>query len=78
MNISVIGNGFVGGAVANGFKHREPLIYDVDPSRSNCSLNQALDANYIFICLELYTSYTIKKIRFIYLLYPLLFLHFLI
>lgn len=51
MNVSVIGNGFVGGAVANGFKHRKPLIYDVDPSRSNCSLNQALDANYIFICL---------------------------
>lgn len=51
MKISVIGNGFVGGAVANGFKHRNPLVYDVVPSRSNCSLNQALKAEYIFICL---------------------------
>lgn len=51
MKISVIGNGFVGGAVANGFKHREPMIYDVDPTRSNCSLNEALKSDYIFVCL---------------------------
>jgi len=51
MKISVIGNGFVGGAVANGFKHRNPLVYDVVPSRSNCSLNEALKAEYIFVCL---------------------------
>jgi UDPglucose 6-dehydrogenase len=51
MTISVIGNGFVGGAVANGFKHRDPFIYDIDSKRSNCSLQKALKSNYIFICL---------------------------
>lgn len=51
MKISVIGNGFVGAAVANGFGHRNPLIYDIDPARSNCTLTQALEAEYIFVCL---------------------------
>lgn len=51
MKISVIGNGFVGGAVANGFSNRKPIVYDIDPTRSNGSLNEALKADFIFICL---------------------------
>lgn len=49
--ISVIGNGFVGGAVVNGFSHLQPKVYDVDPQRSECSLQEALEQEYIFICL---------------------------
>lgn len=49
--ISVIGNGFVGGAIANGFSQLKPKIYDVDPQRSECSLEEALEQEYIFVCL---------------------------
>lgn len=49
--ISVIGNGFVGGAVAYGFSQLQPKVYDVDPQRSQCSLKEALEQQYIFVCL---------------------------
>jgi len=49
--ISVIGNGFVGGAIANGFSQLKPKIYDVDPQRSQCSLEEALEQEYVFVCL---------------------------
>lgn len=49
--ISVIGNGFVGGAVAHGFSQLQPKVYDIDPQRSECSLEQALEQEYIFVCL---------------------------
>jgi len=49
--LAVIGNGFVGGAVANGFKHRNPFVYDIDLNKSNSSLKDALGCKYIFICL---------------------------
>ena len=49
--ISVIGNGFVGGAVANGFSRLNPKVYDIDPKRSTCSLAEALQSKFIFVCL---------------------------
>lgn len=49
--ISVIGNGFVGGAVAHGFSHLQPKVYDVDSQRSECSLQEALEQEFIFVCL---------------------------
>jgi nucleotide sugar dehydrogenase len=49
--VSVIGNGFVGGAVAHGFASENPLVYDIDPSKSNCTFEQALEAEIIFVCL---------------------------
>lgn len=49
--ISIIGNGFVGGAVTYGFLHLKPKVYDVDSQRSQCSLEEALEQDYIFVCL---------------------------
>ena len=49
--ISIIGNGFVGSAVAYGFSHFQPKVYDVDPQRSQCSLDEALAQACIFVCL---------------------------
>lgn len=49
--ISVIGNGFVGGAIAHGFSHLQPKVYDVDYQRSQCTLEEALEQDCIFICL---------------------------
>lgn len=49
--VSVIGNGFVGGAVAHGFAKHSPLVYDIDPAKSNCSFEEALGAIFIFVCL---------------------------
>ena len=51
MLISVIGNGFVGGAIAHGFSHLQPKVYDVDYQRSQCTLEEALEQDCIFICL---------------------------
>ncbi len=47
----MIGNGFVGGAVAHGFAKHSPLVYDIDPAKSNCSFEEALGAIFIFVCL---------------------------
>ena len=49
--ISIIGNGFVGSAVAYGFSQFQPKVYDVDPQRSQCSLDEALAQACIFVCL---------------------------
>ena len=49
--ISVIGNGFVGSAVAYGFSQFQPKVYDVDPQRSKYSLKEALEQEFIFVCL---------------------------
>jgi UDP-glucose 6-dehydrogenase len=52
MNVGVIGNGFVGNAVAKGFgKHLDVLIYDTDASRSTHTLTETLDCDYVFVCL---------------------------
>ena len=44
MNVGVIGNGFVGNAVAKGFgKHLDVLIYDTDASKSTHTLTETLE-----------------------------------
>ena len=50
-NIGIIGNGFVGSAVASGFAlHANVMIYDKDPRRSTHSLEQILDrSEYVFV-----------------------------
>tara|TARA_Y100001963_G_C6697456_1_gene407670 strand:- start:119 stop:949 length:831 start_codon:yes stop_codon:yes gene_type:complete len=48
--IGVIGNGFVGSAVASGFGlHTEVRVYDVDPLRSSHTLEETLEADFIFV-----------------------------
>ena len=52
MKIGVIGNGFVGSAIAEGFKHYGDVkIYDLNPSRSPHSLKETIRQDYIFGCL---------------------------
>jgi len=50
--IGVIGNGFVGNAVAKGFQDKlEVRIYDVDKEKATHSYMDALMSDYIFVCL---------------------------
>ena len=50
--IGVIGNGFVGNAVAKGFKNKlEVRIYDVDENKATHSYMEALTSDYVFVCL---------------------------
>ena len=50
--IGVVGNGFVGSAVAEGFKHYADVkVYDKDESRSPHSLQETVTQDFIFICL---------------------------
>ncbi len=49
--IGVIGNGFVGEAIAFTFSPiNEICIYDIDPLKSNCSINQVHNCDYVFVC----------------------------
>ena len=50
--IGVIGNGFVGGAVVQGFStFNDVYVYDKDSKRSVNTLEEVLNSNYIFVCL---------------------------
>ena len=52
MNIGIIGNGFVGEAMAFAFSPSvETKVYDLDPLKSTNSLEETLDSNFVFICL---------------------------
>ena len=50
-NIGIIGNGFVGKAIVNGFAlHANVLVYDKDPNRTINSLEEVVNkSNYVFI-----------------------------
>ncbi|MBC8442788.1 MAG: UDP-glucose/GDP-mannose dehydrogenase family protein [Proteobacteria bacterium] len=54
ISIGVIGNGFVGNAVANGF---DPFlvdgakVYDIDPKRRTHGLVGAINSDFVFVCL---------------------------
>ena len=50
--IGIIGNGFVGGAVANGFKDFAYVkIFDVYPDRTTHSYNDVIFSEFVFVCL---------------------------
>ena len=51
-SIGVIGNGFVGNAVAKGFgDYANVRVYDVDSARSTHTLNETLNTEFVFVCL---------------------------
>ena len=50
-DIGIIGNGFVGKAVAYGFRDQKPLIYDINPDASTHSFDEVANCKYLFICL---------------------------
>ena len=50
MKIGVIGNGFVGSAVANGFARYDVKVFDKNPDSSLHSLEEVLSQDFVFIC----------------------------
>ena len=51
-SIGVVGNGFVGGAIVQGFStFNDVFVYDKDPKNSVNTLEEVLDCNYVFVCL---------------------------
>lgn len=50
MKIGVIGNGFVGSAVANGFSKYDIKIFDKNPEASKNSLKDVLEQDFVFVC----------------------------
>lgn len=50
MKIGVIGNGFVGSAVANGFSNHDVKIFDKNPDSSKNSLKEVLGQDFVFVC----------------------------
>jgi len=52
MNIGIIGNGFVGGAVANGMSNvSDVMIYDKDINRRTHQYDEVVYCDFIFVCL---------------------------
>ena len=49
-NVGIIGNGFVGSAMAAGFSlHANIKIYDVDPGKSTHSFLEVVNSDYVFV-----------------------------
>lgn len=59
--IGIVGNGFVGNAVAKGFastKKVEVLIYDIDESRRTHDYDDVISCDYVFVCLPTPMTHT--------------------
>lgn len=50
IKIGVIGNGFVGSAVASGFSSEEVKLYDKNPDLSTHSLRDVILQDFVFVC----------------------------
>lgn len=68
INIGIVGKGFVGSAVANGFSANtgfssEIRIYDIDPSKCTHSLNEVVNqSEYVFISVPSPTDFNSNTI----------------
>lgn len=53
LKIGVVGHGFVGQAVSNGFmKYADEVrVHDIDPERNQDSLEEVLNCDFVFVCL---------------------------
>ena len=51
MNIGIVGNGFVGGAVANGMSNASVKVYDRDINRSTHKYDEVVHCDFVFVCL---------------------------
>jgi UDPglucose 6-dehydrogenase len=53
MNIGIIGNGVVGNAIYQNLKDKVKniFIYDINPDKSRCSYQAAINSDIIFVCL---------------------------
>ena len=51
-NIGIIGRGFVGNAIFNGFSsHYKVRVYDIDVSKSTHSFEETISSDFVFVCL---------------------------
>lgn len=50
MKIGVIGNGFVGSAVSNGFKNHNVKVFDKNTEISSHSINEVVAQDFVFVC----------------------------
>lgn len=49
--VGIIGNGFVGESMAFAFSPiSEVKIYDINPLRTNCTLDEVHECDYVFVC----------------------------
>ncbi len=53
LSIGVVGNGFVGDAVNNGFLHQDISckVYDKNPMKTLNTIEEVLDCEFVFVCL---------------------------
>ena len=50
MKIGVIGNGFVGSAIASGFSRCNVKVFDKNPDLSTHSLKEVVSQDFVFVC----------------------------
>ncbi len=51
-SISIIGNGFVGGAIARGFGlYADVKVYDIDPKKCIHTIDEVCKSKFVFLCL---------------------------
>lgn len=50
MKIGVIGNGFVGSAVSNGFKNHDVKVFDKNTEISSHPINEVVAQDFVFVC----------------------------
>ena len=61
--LGIIGNGFVGSAVASGFSlHADIKIYDIDARNSTHSFLEVIESDFVFVCVPTPMNLNTSKI----------------